>query len=493
MQDLVDGAGDQRGEAVELERGGHGVGQPHERLPRVVALSKEEPVDQRLRPRVHAVHQEDDHERHQQRRHHARHGEVEPREQHVEPGQQARVAEGDGGGDHGVHGARAHDGADVEELVAHDGVGHRQREDEGQPPQLGEVGDRLVQHDLGRGAEDGQQVPDAEAGEQDPRPLADQRGGAQAGGPAEADEQLHERGRPVDGDGARGGRPRVPRHRRLQPEPERRRQHVRNPHHARPAPRDGGPLGQHQRQVREQRGPQGPRQKEELREAMRAGEVDVADVDEDGGETEGEEEPRRARAGLEQRDDGAQAQDEDSAGEVVDDEALEVPQTHPAARDLLLHERAAADEQVAQPGAGRVALDLLLQLARGADETAIHRAHEVERLGGRALGAADADEHVLHHRKAGPRPADHAPGVARDRAHEDHGEQDEQKVGRLFEPRTTGHRLSLPQTCGAPSAQPRPTSGPKRAISSVSERLPALASAASESGFARSSGLRRIM
>src|SRR5258707_10942012 len=116
---------------------------------------------------------------------------------------------------------------------------------------------------------------------------------------------------------------------------------------------------------------------------MRAGEVDVADVDEDGGQTKGEEEPRRARAGLQQRDDGAEAQDEDAAEEVVDDEALEVPESHPAARDVHLHERAAADEQVAQLGAGRVTLDLLLQLATGADETAIHRAHEVERLRGR--------------------------------------------------------------------------------------------------------------
>src|SRR5256886_16560692 len=133
---------------------------------------------------------------------------------------------------------------------------------------------------------------------------------------------------------------------------------------------------------------------------MCAGEVEVADVDEDGGETEGEEEPRRARTGLEQRDDGAEAQDEDPAEEVVDDEALEVPQTHAAARDLLLHERAAADEQVAQPGAGRVALDLLLQLARGADETAIHRAHEVERLGGPALPGPRPHEPVLHQPEA---------------------------------------------------------------------------------------------
>src|SRR5207237_205999 len=45
----------------------------------------------------------------------------------------------------------------------------------------------------------------------------------------------------------------------------------------------------------------------------------------------------------------------------------------------------------------------------------------------------------------------------------------------------------------APSAHVRPTRGPKRDSSSVSERLPALASAASDSGVAKSSGLSRIM
>src|SRR2546426_7819284 len=197
--------------------------------------------------------------------------------------------------------------------------------------------------------------------------------------------------------------------------------------------------------------------------------------------------------GPQERDEGAEPEDEDAGQQVVDDEVLERPQRHLAADDHLLDERAAAHEEVAQLGAGGIALDFVLQLATGADEVAVHGAHEVERLHGRALSAADADEEILHHPEARPRLADPAPGVARHDAHEEDGEHDEHNVGRLFEPRAARHRPSLPQTGAASSAQARPTSGPKRASSSVSERLPALARAASVSGLVKSSGLRRIM
>ena len=215
VQQLVDRPRDQRRETVKVERGRHGVGQPHQRLARIVPGAEEHAIDQRLCAGIEPVDDEHDDECHDERRHHARHSDIQPTEEHVQAGEQSGVAKGDDSGGDGVDRPHAHDRADVEELVAHDGVRHREREDERQLPQLVEEGDRLVEHDLHGGSDDRRQVPDAEAGQQHARTLAHERRGAGARGLRQTDEQLDERRRPVDRDEPRAGGPRVARHRHL--------------------------------------------------------------------------------------------------------------------------------------------------------------------------------------------------------------------------------------------------------------------------------------
>ena len=89
--------------------------------------------------------------------------------------------------------------------------------------------------------------------------------------------------------------------------------------------------------------------------------------------------------------------------------------------------------------AGRVALDLGLEVARGGHDPAVDAAEHVEGLQSATLDAADADEHVLHDRKARRRLADAVPRIAGDEGEQDDGGGQEQPVDGRFSPTTASH------------------------------------------------------
>ena len=188
-----------------------------------------------------------------------------------------------------------------------------------------------------------------------------------------------------------------------------------------------------------------PRHEEQLREAMRPRQVPVAHVHDHRRQTEHDEQPGARPARAQQGDQRAESEDEDPAGQVLNDVMLERAERHLAARGVFLDERAAAHEQVAHARAGRMALDLFLELARGRDDLAVDGAHEVEGLDALALDAADAHEEIFHHGEARPRAADHPPRVVGDDGHEERGEGDQQDIGRRFESSPALHRSSVPQ------------------------------------------------
>ena len=363
VQQLVRRCRDQRRETIEIERGRHRVGQSHQRLARVVAGAEEQAIDQRLRTGVEPVDDEHDDECDNERGHHARHADVQAAEQHVQSGQQAGVAEGHDGGRDGVDRADAHHGADVEQLVANDRVGDREREDERQLPQLVQEGDRLVEYDLRGRPNDRRKVADTEAGQQHARTLAHEVRRPAAGSAGQHHEQLDERRRPVDCDEPCARSPRVARHRQLQPGPQRRRQRVRHPNAARPPAGERRALGEDECQVHEDRRQERPRHEEQLREPVRPRQVPVTHVHDDRRETEHDEEPRARPARPQQADQRAEGQDEDSTGQILDDVVLERAERHLAARGVFLDQRAAAHEQIAHARAGRMALDFFLELA----------------------------------------------------------------------------------------------------------------------------------
>jgi len=148
MEGLVHRARYEPRDAIEVEHGGHGAGQPLERALEIEALTEEEAVDHALSARVERVEEEhygeaEDHCGGERARAHAEAGEDD-----VEEGNGGHVRGDDHAGDHDIDAAEPDHRAHVEELVAHHGVGHGEGEDEVELPEEREIGHRHARHRL---------------------------------------------------------------------------------------------------------------------------------------------------------------------------------------------------------------------------------------------------------------------------------------------------------------------------------------------------------
>ena len=127
-EELVGRPGDERLQPVQLEHRGHLVRERLERALGVVAVPEEEAVDEPPHPAVDGVHEEHHGERDAGRGHHGRDIELHAREEEIDPGQEPDVGERHQARHHRVDRSHPDRRADVEELVARDGVRHGRRE-----------------------------------------------------------------------------------------------------------------------------------------------------------------------------------------------------------------------------------------------------------------------------------------------------------------------------------------------------------------------------
>src|SRR5213078_3522003 len=116
-------------------------------------------------------------------------------------------------------------------------------------------------------------------------------------------------------------------------------------------------------------------------------------------ETEEQEDARVWGAGLQDEDRGAEPKEEQPGQQPLQQEAREVAGGPDLARDVHPHQASATVDEVVEGRARRVAAHLFVDLAARGEETAVHRAQEIERPELAALDA-EPDQEVVHDREA---------------------------------------------------------------------------------------------
>ena len=172
VEGLVHRPADEARDAVEVEHRRHGAGEPLDGALDVEALAEEDPVHHALGADVDGVEEQHDGERQHHGRGERARAHPEPGEDHVEQRDGPGVGRDHDTGHQPVDGAEADDGAHVEEVVAHHGVGHGQGEEDVELPEQGQVRHRHARHGLEGRAHHGSELAHGEPREQHPGALA---------------------------------------------------------------------------------------------------------------------------------------------------------------------------------------------------------------------------------------------------------------------------------------------------------------------------------
>ena len=400
MQLLLDGLSEQLDDPPEVEEPAHRLRHVLDRPLHVHALPEEQAVHQALRPEVQRVQQHHDQHRHHGGGHDGRLRGLPVRQEDVGGGDGARVGQHDEPGGRGVDGAGTERGADVEQVVADQGVGHDDGKQERQLPHRVQVGHRDMEDGLGHGPEDRRNVTEDERGAEDPGSLPDQGGAADHAGPGERKHEKDQRHTPVRG--SHGGHGEQPAdvsayERKLeQQHGHDRRDDIGQPDHPREAPDDAAALRKGQREVKQRRRPEGPRCQEQRGEPVRRVRVGERDADDGGDQQEGQEQPALGPPGADQEHDGADRQLEHAGQEALDEVPHEVTARDEPRRDVRLDQLAAPVDDVVERRPGILALDRRLDVPAALEHLPVHDPDDVERLERPPLGAADRDQQVLH-------------------------------------------------------------------------------------------------